>query len=323
MHALLLVSSFMLVVLSGCVALAVLRRSEDWPHRRQVQLAVLAAPIMVLGVGLGGLHHFPGSTCFLRTPSWDYVAGLALPVGMAAVALAGLGLGFVRIAVTHLTANYRGRHAQPDVQWIAESLSRIFGTPTPRVLIVATRRPLALTVGVRQPAVLLSDWMLTHLDPRELESVLAHELGHVARRDVLVTWLATVLRDAFFYLPTSRAAFHRFRFEREVACDGLAAKATGRPLALASALAKVWHQDLRGPAVGSAEALAASDDMIEQRIHRLMAGSAPQMSAGRRRVSVLGPGLQSLLGVGTLLAANAVVMLTPMGCGPASAMWKL
>lgn len=323
MHALLMLSSLLLVVLSGTVALAVLRRLEDWPHRRQVQLAVLAAPVLALGVALGGLHHFNARTCFLWTPSWDYMAGLALPVGMAAVALGGLGLGLVRIVILHLTLERHVRVAGPDVQGVADRLAARFGTARPRLLIVGVRRPVALTVGARRPAILLSDWMRHHLDPRELESVLAHELGHVAHRDVLVTWLATILRDAFFYLPTSWAAYRQFQYERELACDDLAVKATGRPLVLASALAKVWHQDLQGPIVGSAQAFAASDDMIERRIHRLLA--TPQAEASTRRgwVSVLGPGLQSLLGLGTLLAANTVVMLTPMGCGPASAIWKL
>ncbi len=84
-------------------------------------------------------------------------------------------------------------------------------------------------------------WMIEHLDRRELEAVLAHELEHAARHDSLVIWFATVLRDAFFYLPTSRVAYHQLQHEKELACDDLAVGVTHWPLALASALAKAWQ----------------------------------------------------------------------------------
>ena len=57
----------------------------------------------------------------------------------------------------------------------------------------------------------------------------------------LVIWFATVLRDAFFYLPTSRVAYHQLQHEKELACDDLAVGVTHWPLALASALAKAWQ----------------------------------------------------------------------------------
>src|SRR3546814_19887548 len=53
------------------------------------------------------------------------------------------------------------------------------------VVVCEADRPLALTFGIRRPTVLLSDWMVRCLDVHELESVLAHEVGHVVRRDSL------------------------------------------------------------------------------------------------------------------------------------------
>src|SRR3546814_9657752 len=52
-------------------------------------------------------------------------------------------------------------------------------------VVCGADRPLALTFGFRRPTVLLSDWMVRCLDVHELESVLAHEVGHVVRRDSL------------------------------------------------------------------------------------------------------------------------------------------
>jgi beta-lactamase regulating signal transducer with metallopeptidase domain len=176
---------------------------------------------------------------------------------------------------------------------------------------------LALTFGLQRPTIMLSRWMVEALDSKELESVLAHEVGHVSRGDFLATWMATILRDAFFYLPTSAAAYRQFQYERELACDDLALRATGRPLALASALAKVWQHGLSGSLPQPVQALAGPDDAIEQRIQRLLAPSATNPSPRQRRV-FCSLGLQSLSGLAALLVANALVMLVPMGCGPGS-----
>ncbi|GHO95812.1 hypothetical protein KSF_058600 [Reticulibacter mediterranei] len=48
-----------------------------------------------------------------------------------------------------------------------------------------------------------------------------HELEHVARRDYLIMFLATVLRDAFFYMPTSWIAYRQLQREKELVCDDL------------------------------------------------------------------------------------------------------
>src|SRR5439155_7584396 len=108
---------------------------------------------------------------------------------------------------------------------------------------------------------------------------LAHELGHVARRDYLVIWLATVLRDAFCYLPTSWAAYRQLQREKELACDDLAVAATNRPLALASALAKVWQQAVSAPTLATVQPFMEASEAIEGRIERLLA--APEAGASK------------------------------------------
>jgi Zn-dependent protease with chaperone function len=154
--------------------------------------------------------------------------------------------------------------------------------------------------------------------------VLAHELGHAARRDALVVWLATVLRDAFFYLPTSRLAYRRLQADKELASDELAVYATGRPLALASALAKVWQQALGDPARGVAQAFADDGTWIEQRIERLVERRMTRPPAARSSAGVVGLGASAVVGCLTLQAAGLVAMfLDPMACGPASPLWRL
>jgi len=158
--------------------------------------------------------------------------------------------------------------------------------------------------------------MLKHLDSRELESVLAHELSHLTRRDYPVAWLATLLRDAFFYLPSSRRAFRQIQQDKELACDELAISVTGRPLALASALAKVWQQSLSVPMFTAAQPLLEPGTAIEMRIERLLSLSGPTARPRTSDPTMLSVG--GVLAIGLLLALglSAVVVTEAMGCGP-------
>jgi Zn-dependent protease with chaperone function len=339
-HTLLGLSSLMLVVLAGALLLRLLHRIRAWPQRRDLQMLVLAAPLVSLGLGIGGLHHFSGRMCWLGAPPWDYTLGVALPLGMGAVASGALGLGVLRLALLYrLLARSSvpaDSAAQAAVQALADRLIPRLRAPRVRVRLCPYGRPLALAYGVRRPTLLLSTWMVEQLDRRELGAVLAHELGHVARRDYLMNWLATVLRDGFFYLPTSRAAYRQLRQETELACDDLAVAAANRPLALASALAKVWEQALGVPVgplpVGAQALLSAgeSGQSIEQRIERLLRLPAPAPGAAPAAAAVpqsralgLGMAISGVAGLLTLQAANVAVLLAPMGCGPGSALWAL
>ncbi len=330
MHALLAFSALGLAILAGVLALRGLPRLIDWDGRRHIQLLVLAAPVLSLAIGLGAMFHFTGHICFIDAPPWDYTLGLAVPLGMAAVALGGLALGLMRLALMSRLFAQRGIPAQPELQALAERLAAYLGAPRPRVLLVALERPLALASGLRQPSILLSTWTLDHLDRQELEAVLAHELGHIARRDYLAVWLATVLRDAFCYLPTSWAAHRQLQQEKELACDDLAVQITGRPLALASALTKVWHPALTRSSVSLAQPFAGRSGSIEGRIERLLTRPAlapdqsiPSSETDRQRgraVAIAGSALAMLIAV---QGANAIALLAPMGCGPAAALAKL
>ena len=325
MHTLLSLSSLALVVLGGTLALGILHRFDGWARRRDLQFFVLAAPVVSLTLGIGGLYHFVGRTCFLGSPPWDYRVGIALPLGMGMIALAGLALGMVRLTLMAQIVARRGVPAGPDLYALANELADRIGAARPRVLLCAYNRPLAFTCGLRRPTVLLSAWMVAHLDRRELEAVLAHELGHVARHDYLVIWLATVLRDAFCYLPTSWAAYRQLQHEKELACDDLAVGATQRPLALASALAKVWQHAAEGPRLGAAQPLVGAGAAIEGRITRLL--DAPRLEPApntqHSRQVALGVGAAALAGLLLLQAANVAVMLAPMGCGPAAPLWRI
>lgn len=326
MHTLLGLLSVLLVLLGGAFTLNFLPRTGSWTQRRGVQFFVLAVPLISLGLGLGGLHHFVGRACLRDAPLWDSLLGVALPLGMGLVALGALGLGVVRLLLMARVVGRLGMSTDPELQALVDDLAERLGAAHPRLQLYAYDRPLALTSGVFRPTVLLSTWMVEHLDRRELEAVLAHELEHVAQRDYLVIWLATVLRDAFFYVPTSWAAYRQLQHEKELACDDLAVDATHRPLALASALAKVWQQTVEGPRLarfGTVQSLVGVEEPINGRIERLLTTRESTMSTPRLHLGTLSVSISALIGLLIIEAVNVVLMLASMGCGPAFLLGKL
>ena len=326
MHFLLGLSSTLLVMLGGFLTLGILQRTGSWSQRRSVQCLVLAVPIVSLLLGIGGLHHFSGRACLIQALSWDSLLGEALPVVMGVVALGALSLGIARLTLMAWMVARCGAVTDPELQSFIDDLSVRLGSPRCRVLLRVYDRPQAFTSGIFRPTVLLSTWMVEHLDRRELEAVLAHELGHVARRDYLMIWLATMLRDAFFYVPTSWAAYRQIQREKEFACDDTVVGMTRRPLALASALAKVLLHAVEEPQLarfGVAQPLVRVDEPVNGRIERLPAAPQPATSAFRASKGGLCVSLSIVVGLLMLEGVNLSVMLALMGCGPALLLGKL
>ncbi len=318
--------ALLIVAAAQGAALALLPRALSWAARREIQLLVLALPTLAVAFGALALLLAPYAPACgawgcvapvgrLTISLGVLVAGLtALP---AAVAAAALILGIVRVALLHHTVARRSVPAPDELAQRAARLAARVGALAPRVRLCPVDRPLALTYGLRRPTLVLSRWMVERLDARELDAVLAHELAHGARRDFVVLWVATVLRDAFCYLPASRAAYRLLQREKELACDDLAVAATRRPLGLASALAKVWPQAVADAGLGLGQALVDPHGSVEGRITRLL--DAPRLPARTNIApSHRPPSAASLrvLGLLVLVGAAVALALTLMGCAP-------
>jgi heat shock protein HtpX len=103
---------------------------------------------------------------------------------------------------------YRAREVDasqaPELVATVQRLSRNAGLPMPRVYIIPQEAPNAFATG-RNPdhaVVAVTEGLLRLMAPAEIEGVLAHELGHVKNRDILIGTVAATMAGAVMMLAT-------------------------------------------------------------------------------------------------------------------------
>ena len=90
----------------------------------------------------------------------------------------------------------------PQLHQIVDELAREAGIPKPKVYIIPDDSPNAFATG-RNPehaAVAVTEGIMRLLTPTELKGVLAHEIGHVRNRDILISTIAATMAGAIMIL---------------------------------------------------------------------------------------------------------------------------
>ncbi len=194
-----------------------------------------------------------------------------------------------KIALATYRAQPVTREELPRVYNIVERLAQKVSLPMPKVYVIPTDSPNAFATG-RNPnhaSVAVTHGILGLLNDEELEGVLAHELGHVRNRDILISSIAATLAGAITYLASIAKwgmIFGGMRGERddrdggsglaaiamiilaplaatliqlavsrsrEYGADDTGAHWTGNPYALASALAKIEAYSTQRPLIAT------------------------------------------------------------------------
>ncbi|MBI3723289.1 zinc metalloprotease HtpX [bacterium] len=172
-----------------------------------------------------------------------------------------------------------GPDEAPRLHATVDRLSGRAGIPKPRVYVMEDRSPNAFATGrnPRHAAICATTGILDILDDQELEGVLAHELGHVRNRDILISTVAASLAGAISLL--SRLLFwtggSRSRDDRESGSGGLEAIGMLVSLILAPLIAMLvqlavsrsreYEADRTGALLsGEPEALASALEKIQR-----------------------------------------------------------
>src|SRR5246500_3838059 len=90
----------------------------------------------------------------------------------------------------------------PRAYAVVKRMTQRIGLPMPKIYVIPTDSPNAFATGrnPRHASVAVTQGILNLLNDEELEGVLAHELGHVNNRDILISSIAATLAGAITYL---------------------------------------------------------------------------------------------------------------------------
>ncbi|HET7354959.1 MAG TPA: zinc metalloprotease HtpX [Gaiellaceae bacterium] len=123
----------------------------------------------------------------------------ALHAGIVLMLVIVIGIAFFqyytsdKLALAASGAKVVSAEEAPELHAMVERLCAMADLPKPRIAVVDSDVPNAFATG-RNPkhaAVAVTQGLWRRLDPQEIESVLAHELSHIANRDVLVMTVAS------------------------------------------------------------------------------------------------------------------------------------
>ena len=204
-----------------------------------------------------------------------------------------------------------GLHSwRPEAGGVVARAAKAAGLPVDRVRVSSLLPNPAFTAGLLRPRVFIAESLVRTLSFQQLVAVLAHERGHVVRRDPLRLSLLRFLACTLFWLPALRRVSDDLADEAEILADDSAA-AMGLRFHLAGAILALaqWRVSRVPGVVGF-----AAGDLLDRRIRRLVGESAPVGT------HVTWRSLAAAVAALALVWTSGVVMLhaTALGAGTAA-----
>jgi len=150
----------------------------------QARTWLIISALTALFVGLG--YFFGGS------------AGLLLFAGIAIIFNFVMFWFSDRLALKSSRARPLEQSEEPELYLDVQEIAERAGVPMPRLFLIPSEQPNAFATGrsPKKAAVAVTEGLLRYLPREQVKAVLAHELAHVANRDILVTTIAAMIGAA-------------------------------------------------------------------------------------------------------------------------------
>jgi len=224
---------------------------------------------------------------------WGGEGGLVFALILAAVMNLGSYFFSDKLAIAMSGAKPIAREQNPRIYQIVERLAAKANVPVPKIYFIPTDSPNAFATG-RNPnhaSVAVTRGILEICDDEEIEGVLAHELGHVKNRDILISAVVATIAGAITLI--GRMVFWAELFggfgggggddRRGGALSALAMMILA-PLAavliqLAISRSREYQADATGAEItGNPQGLARALDKIDKYAKRIPMRASPSMA---------------------------------------------
>lgn len=216
----------------------------------------------------------PASTAASKLPMASYVV-----IGWAVLAVGLAGTYFARRLI--LVGRLASRQAVSDgpLPAMLDALCRKVGHRSTIALTSVNTISSPVALGLHE--ICLPEAALTDLEPDQQQSLLAHELAHLVRRDPIWLYSASLLEQLFFFQPLNRVARKELQQNAEYLCDDWAAARTGSGLPLAHCLARVADWMVASPLGVPVAGMAEQRSLLIARVARLIDGKRPVTRSSR------------------------------------------
>jgi beta-lactamase regulating signal transducer with metallopeptidase domain/uncharacterized GH25 family protein len=185
--------------------------------------------------------------------------------------LVGLLAMCIRLAGGLYSLHRLKRTASPELddtwQELTESVASRIGLKRSVSILFSDRIESPAVIGFLKSVVLFPVNALTRLSPGQIEALIAHEVAHIRRHDMLVNLFQSLIETVLFYHPAVWWISSVVRSEREHCCDDLAIQVTGDRAGYARALVCL-EEIRRAPRM----AMAANRGSLLTRVQRILLG---------------------------------------------------
>ncbi|MBX7080067.1 MAG: M56 family metallopeptidase [Nannocystaceae bacterium] len=280
------------LALVGAIATASLQQgaglAPPWGHlglpaALQVDAPTKAAAASTATAQPVAVHHRAGELTIVATrqgaPAAASVAAApapdrsAWPYVLLSAMVAGALFGLVRVVVAavRLRKQLAGRRDVIEDPLLESWLALCAKAELPKRVRLSASPSLSSPVALARREVCIPERAIEGLTPQQQESMLAHELAHVVRRDAWWLHASALIEALLFFQPLNHLARRKLEEVSEYQCDDWAARRTGTGVHLAKCLAEVAAWVDREPAGGvAAPAMASVRSPIVRRIRRLL-----------------------------------------------------
>jgi beta-lactamase regulating signal transducer with metallopeptidase domain len=146
-------------------------------------------------------------------------------------------------------------------------------------------------VGILQPAVLMPAGLMAHLSDAERDSILAHEISHLRRRDNVTAAIHTAVEALFWFYPPVWLIGAQLLAERERACDESVLASGHDPEVYAGGILKVCRFCIQSP-LAYVSGISGADLGI--RVRQIMTAEAARDVSAAKRALLAGACLFTL-----------------------------
>ncbi len=213
----------------------------------------------------------------------DMDSGTALFAGW----VAGVALMGIRLALSAIRARNLRRRSAP----LPEALRARLPSTAPARLAISADIGSPVTIGFRQPTILIPAALVDRISDRDMEHIVLHEMAHVLRADAWTNLAQRLVEAVMFFHPAVWLIGRRLDLEREIACDDWTVFRTERHKNYAECLTRLIELGAANARPALASSMLHFPQQISRRIEMILNQKRNRVPASHKPTVLAGAAL--------------------------------